>query len=170
MSRTMTMLPRAILKNLLVMVSAVVLLQACGGGKKSSPPAPVPVYTNPTGYYENTGTLPALSITDLQGMIAGDRFIMVSKLQGYYYDGQITVVGNTITSNLVQQLGTPGVPYDTATLSATINNSDHSISGTLVYTSDGHSDSFTLHYATGRANSTVSAIINAGAEDRKSVV
>ena len=158
MSRTLTALRRSFFFNLLVMVSAVVLLQACGGGHKSAAPAPVPVITDPTGYYSNNGTLPALGITDLQGMVTSTRFIMTSKAQGYHYDGPITVSGNTITGNLVRFV-TPGTDNFTAILSATIN-SDHSITGTVTHSNNHVADPFTLNYATGRANSTVAAIAN----------
>jgi len=140
------------------------LLQGCGGGGHHGAAAPV-VITDPTGYYDNTGTMsltatnPPVAINDLQGMITSTRFIMASKAQGYYYDVPITMSGNAITGNLVQQFQIPGITTDTATLSATIN-SDHSISGKLVYDSDGHTDSFTLHYATGRANSKVADVVN----------
>lgn len=156
------------------MVGWILLLQACGGGGGGGGGggAPPVVNLDPTGYYSNTGTLtltpPALPITDMQAMIYNNRFIMVSKAQGYYYDGPITVSGNTITSgpngtsgrtDSIVRFGAPGQNNNTATLSATINP-DRSISGTVVHTTDGLSNAFTLNYATGRANSTVAAIIN----------
>jgi len=148
----------ALLRRGWVFLVMVGLLQACGGGHKSAAPAPVPVITDPTGYYSNNGTLPALGITDLQGMVTSTRFIMASKLQGYYYDGPITVTGNTITGNLVQFI-TPGADNDSAILNATINP-DHSITGTVTHSINHVANAFTLNYATGRANSTVAAIVN----------
>lgn len=138
------------------------VLSGCGGGGGGGGGgAPPVVNLDPTGYYANTGTLPALGITDMQAMIYNNRLIMVSKAQGYYYDGPITVSGNTITvvSDNLSQLSLPGNNTNTATLNATINP-DRSISGTLVHTTDGLSNAFTLNYATGRANSTVADIIN----------
>ena len=146
-----------------------------GGGGAGAPPV---VNLDPTGYYSNTGTLtltpPALPITDMQAMIYNNRFIMVSKERGFYYDGPITVSGNTITSGLVGTIGTTdslvqfGAPGHIntiaalniiATLNATINP-DRSISGTVVHNFDGISNPFTLQYATGRSDSTVDAIAN----------
>jgi hypothetical protein len=145
-----------------VLLAMSVAMTGCGGGGHSSAPPALPVITDPTGYYSNTGTMALTSpsvvnITDMQAMITSTRIIMASKAQGYYYDGPITVTGNTITGNLVQ-FGWPGANNDTATLSATIN-SDHSITGTITH-SDHLADPFTLNYATGRANSTVAAIAN----------
>lgn len=142
------------------------VMAGCGGGGNNAPP-PV-VNLDPTGYYGNTGTLPALGVTDMQAMIYNNRLIMVSKARGYYYDGPITVSGNTITSgpngpgrtDSIVQLSLPGNTTDTATLNATINPADRSISGTVVHTRDSLSNPFTLQYATGRSDSTVADIVN----------
>lgn len=136
------------------------VLSGCGGGGGGGGGgAPPVVNLDPTGYY--TGTVPTLSIPDLQAMIYNNRLIMVSKAQGLYYDGAITVSGNAITNNTdtLVQYSLPGIANNTATLNATINP-DRSISGTVVRSINSDSHAFTLSYATGRTNSTVADIVN----------
>ena len=64
-----------------LVVVMLIGLQACGGGGSSTPDA------NPTGYYDNSGTAAvdddgagagSTAINDLQAMINGNRFMMIS--------------------------------------------------------------------------------------------
>jgi len=159
MSRTMTMLPRAILKNLLVMVSAVVLLQACGGhgGGGSTPPA-VPVITASPGYFDNvsttgganvfsdvSNTIP-LAIADLQGMVYGNKFTLVSVTNNLAYYATITSLsGINYTADVV--IYKDNIPYENTTLSGTLT-AGVSIAGTFANsgTAYGHG-SFRLDYS-----------------------
>ena len=141
MSRTTTS-RRALTINLLVMVCAVGLLQACGDKKKR--PAPV---INPNGYYTNTGTLTvqdngSIARTDLQAMIYGTRFIMMSVQGGLVYDGTITQTDSTFTGTL--SVFTNGINPSSTTVTGTINQGV-GITGTLAGTGAG-SGTFSLNY------------------------
>lgn len=151
MSRTTTS-RRALTINLLVMVCAVGLLQACGDKKKR--PAPV---INPDGYYTNTGTLTVqdnggIARTDLQAMIYGTRFIMTSVQGGLVYDGTITQTDSTFTGTL--SVFTNGITPSSTTVTGTINQGV-GITGTLTGTGAG-SGTFSLNY-TAASNQASSA-------------
>lgn len=151
MSRTTTS-RRALTINLLVMVCAFGLLQACGNDKKA-PPA-----INPHGYYINTGTLTVQDNggtprTDLQAMVHGTRFIMTSVQGGLVYDGTITQTGNTFTGTL--SVFTNGTNPSTTTVAGTINQGV-GITGTLTGTGAG-SGTFSLNY-TAASNQAASMV------------
>ncbi|MBI1425462.1 MAG: hypothetical protein GC149_18660 [Gammaproteobacteria bacterium] len=94
-------------------------------------------------------------------MIYKNRIIMLSKSQGLYYDGMIAVSGNTITnSGDIIQYQPPGAGAYNVTLSATFNPADHSITGTLNHFGGMQNVAFSLVYASGRAASKVSDIVN----------
>jgi hypothetical protein len=134
------------------------MLSSCGGGGDDPPPLG-PTNADPTGYYTNTGTLADMSISDLQAMIYNNRILMFSKAQGYGYDGTLMVSGNSISGTL-RQYALPGESGDDATLSATFNPTDHSISGTITHVVGVKNAAFTLVYAAGRADSKVADILN----------
>ncbi|MBI1422433.1 MAG: hypothetical protein GC149_03130 [Gammaproteobacteria bacterium] len=144
---------------------ALITLNGCGGGGgTNNPPTPVPVPdADPTGYYTNTGTLSLLSITDLQAMFYQGHVTLFSQAQGYGFIGTYTVSGNTISGDLREyKESDQGSKSDTGTFTATFNPTDHSITGTLNTKAGVTNASFTLNYASGRSNSTVTAIVKNG--------
>lgn len=151
MSRTLTPSRHPWIATLLLLVSWIVLLQACGGGGKKAPPV---VDAVPTGYYGTNGTSNStatvftdtatpVNITDLQGMIYNGRLIMMSRAtQNLSYDGNITVSGSSYTGSVTVYQNR--VRVSTASVSGTINQGV-SVTGTLTGTGAG-SGTFTLIY------------------------
>jgi len=134
-------------------------LTSCGSGGGGS------TVTNavPTGYYGNNGTAAVfadnnatpLNITDLQGMIHNNRFIMMSFGRSLSYDGTITVTGNSYAGSVTVYRN--GVPITTATVDGMIDQGV-TISGVLAGTGTGAGrGSFLLNYS---AKNTEAADLN----------
>ena len=128
-----------------LIVIALVGLQACGGDGSPATNA------NPTGYYDNSGTATiddngtdtgvATGIADLQAMINGNRFMMISDAEGLFYDGTITSISiNDFAANVSVYKHGPD-----ATITGTITEKSK-ITGALTGTGAGNG-SFTLQYA-----------------------
>ena len=140
----------------LILIGLVLGMQACGGGGGSTP---APTDANPTGYYDNTGTVTVdddgagagagvTAISDLQAMINGNRFMMISDAQGLFYDGAITSISvNDFTANVsVFKHGKPIVSPN-ATITGTITEKSR-IDGSITGTGAGNSNvDFRLQYA-----------------------
>lgn len=93
----------SLLSGAVLSVALVFGLQGCsssGGG------TPAPVNADPKGYYTGTaavkdGSNADLTITDLQGMISGDRFMLMSDAARVLYDGTITnITENDFTATV----------------------------------------------------------------------
>ena len=132
-------------RTTLLVLLAGLALQGCGGGS-STPNA------DPTGYYDVTGTATVkaddnttdLPISDLQGMVNGNRFTAMSAAEGLVYDGTLTIVNvDTFTANI--SIYRDGSLLTTATASGTITQGS-SITGTLTGTGAGNG-TFRLTYA-----------------------
>ena len=144
-----------------LLISALILmglgfgLQACSGGGGGG--TTTPTDANPTGYYDNTGTVTvdddgvgggSTAISDLQAMINGNRFMMISDAQGLIYDGTITnITTNDFAANVsIFKHGQP-ITNPNATISGTITEKSK-ITGTLIGAGAGNSNgTFTLQYA-----------------------
>ena len=158
MSR-ITSLRRSFLINLLVMVSAVFLLQACGGGGHGGAGAtPPPAITASPGYFDNVtlaggadvfsdaGNTISLHIADLQGMVHGNQFTLVSVANNLAYFATLTSLsGNNYTADVV--IYQNNVPIENTTLSGTLV-AGISIAGTFATsgTAYGHG-TFSLKYS-----------------------
>ena len=144
-------------------------LQACGGGGGSDP-VPV-VNANPAGYYSSgdaTVKDPAnaannLIISDLQGMVNGTRFMMMSLSNALMYDGTITsIVGNDFTADVVIYVnmaiadGVTPDPVINTTIKGTITEGSK-IMGTIAGTGVGSGD-FNLTFS--QSNSTQAELVN----------
>lgn len=167
MSQIMAPWRRSFFINLLAMVGAVVLLQACGGGGNKAAAAPV-VNADPTGYYDITGTASVkddatnrnpVPITDLQGMVYNNHLYMISSLTGLTYDGPISVNGTGFTSNVT--IYSKGVKVTTASIIGMID-AGKTITGSLTGTGSGNG-SFALNYAVNnKAQSTLAIAGHSG--------
>lgn len=87
-----------------------VSLLGCKGGGDDNPPAAV----SPNGYYEGSATVKTdddttdLPIADLQGMLNGNRLMLMSATEQLLYDGTLTITGNNYTGELkVYKSGLP---------------------------------------------------------------
>ena len=163
MSR-ITTVRRSFLINLLVLVCAAGLLQACGGGKKAPPP--VPAITASPGYFDNVSTAGGanvydstntsiLLIADLQGMVNGDKFSLVSVANNLAYYATLTSLsGNNYTANVAIYWN--NVLYANTTASGTLV-AGMSIAGTFAATGTGFGrGTFSLDYSL--ANTPVAAV------------
>jgi len=132
---------------LLLVLSALVL-----SGCFHSDDDPVPVVdADPAGYYDVSGTASVgdgsggtLMITDLQGMVNGNRFIAISDANGLVYDGTITDINVddfTATVSVFQD----GALVTTASVTGMITTGAK-ITGTLTGNGLG-SGTFELIYA-----------------------
>jgi len=144
-----------------LLISALILaglgfgLQGCGGGGGGTSN---PADANPTGYYDITGTVNidddgagggSTAITDLEGMINGTRFMMISDVHGLMYDGTITSISaNDFAANVsIFKHGQP-IANPSASISGTITEKSK-VEGTITGTGAGNSSGmFTLQYAT----------------------
>lgn len=112
-----------------------------------------------TGHYDVTTTATVkdvddttdIIISDMQAMIYNNRLIMLSKAQGFVYDGTMTLnADSTYTADVT--VYKDGLKQGTATIAGSVVENS-SINGTLTGTQAGNG-SFDLVYAT--SNSTVS--------------
>jgi len=132
-------------------------VQGCGGGGGSDAVTSV----DPTGYYNVQGTASVgdgnggtLAITDLQGMVSGDRFIAISDANGLVYDGKITgITGNDFSATV--SVFQDGVFLSTATLTGMITKGAK-ITGTLTGNEQGSGTIDELLYA--QSNNMVAAL------------
>lgn len=140
------------------LIITVLALQGCGGSSSETTPV---TNANPTGYYDATGTAGVkqtndttdLVISDLQGMVNGDRFIMMSTAAGLHYDGTITTIsGNSFNANVI--IYKDGQNPFSATIAGTITEGSQ-ITGSLTGTGAGNG-TFTLVY--GQFNDVVSSL------------
>ncbi len=148
-------------------IVALVGLQGCGGGSSGGSSTPA----NPAGYY-NAGNAtiidPAdgssdLVLGDLQGLISGNRFMIMSLSAVVLYDGTITsITGNDFSATVKIYYGmdaavsdTPPTPIDT-TITGTITEGSQ-LSGTIAGTGIG-SGNFSLTFS--QTNSTDAVITN----------
>ncbi len=143
---------------LMILLSLFVLaVQGCfhssgGGGSGTS-------NADPTGYYDVSGTASvsdgnggALTITDLQGMVNGNRFIAISDANGLVYDGMITDInGNDFTAAVT--VFQDGSPITTTTVTGMIT-AGAKITGTVAG-SDLGSGAFELIYASSNNTAAV---------------
>lgn len=114
-----------------------------------------------TGHYDVTTTATVrnaddsanITITDMQAMIYNNRLIMLSKAQGFVYDGTMTLnADSTYTASVT--VYSAGVLQSTATITGSVVENS-SINGTLTSGTIGAGNgSFNLVYAT--SNNTVS--------------
>jgi hypothetical protein len=139
------------IRSTLLVLLAGLALHGCGGSEST------PANANPTGYYDVTGTASVkaddnttdLSISDLQGMVNGNRFIAMSAAEGLVYDGTLTIANvDTFTANI--SIYRDGALLTTATASGTITQGS-SITGTLTGTGAGNG-TFRLTYALSNSN------------------
>ncbi|GMR16677.1 MAG: hypothetical protein BMS9Abin31_1040 [Gammaproteobacteria bacterium] len=138
-----------------ILMGFVFGMLGCSGGGGGTPPPPADA--KPTGYYDKTGTVTLdddgagggnTPITDLQAMINGNRFMMISDAQGLFYDGTITsITVNDFAANVsVFKHGEP-ITNPSATIAGTITEKSK-IEGTITGTGAGNSNGlFTLQYA-----------------------
>ena len=158
MSRITTPLRRLFLFSLL-MVGVVFWLPGCGGGgKKSAPPPPPPVTSNP-GYYDNVSTKGGahvyqpdnstlLSIADLQGMVNGSQFTLVSAANNLAYYATFTgLSGNTYTASVA--IYKDNIPFGNTTISGTlVAGTNGSLTGTFGTSGTGYGHgTFSLDYS-----------------------
>ena len=158
MSRITTPLRRLFLFSLL-MVGVVLWLPGCGGGgKKSAPPPPPPVTSNP-GYYDNVSTKGGaivyqpdnstlLSIADLQGMVNGSQFTLVSAANNLAYYATFTgLSGNTYTASVA--IYKDNIPFGNTTISGTlVAGTNGSLTGTFGTSGTGYGHgTFSLDYS-----------------------
>lgn len=154
------------LKLVSTLILASVFLASCGGG--SSTPVS---NAKPAGYY-NMGSAtikdPAnaandIVLSDLQGMISGNRFMMMSPGSVVLYDGMITSIsGNDFTATVKIYHGmnaatnsTPPAPIDT-TIAGTITEGS-TVTGAISGTGIG-TGNFSLTFSP--TNSTVANLTN----------
>ncbi len=132
---------------MLLLALFALALQGCGDGVRILPQSDA----DPAGYYINKGTASvddgaggAISITDLQAMVNGNRIVMMSTEKGLLYDGTITRI-NGAAFEADFTIYTNGKNPISATVSGTITTGS-SITGTLNGSGAG-SGIFTLTYA-----------------------
>jgi hypothetical protein len=141
---------------ILLGVALLIGLQGCSssGGDELV----VVVDADPTGYYTGTADVKPdantdLRIDDLQGMINGSRFMVMSVANTLLYDGTITdVTANDFSANVT--IYKDGLVASTTTMSGTITEGSQ-ITGTIAGT-DAFNGTFTIVYA--QSNSEPSAI------------
>ena len=141
---------------LLLGVASIMGLQGCSssGGDELV----VVIDADPTGYYTGTADVKPdsntdLRVEDLQGMINGTRFMVMSVANTLLYDGTITdVTANDFTANVT--IYKNGLVVSTTTLSGTITEGSQ-ITGTITGTG-AFNGTFTIVFA--QSNSEVSAI------------
>ena len=131
-------------------------LLGCGGGGDSAD-------SDPKGYYDSGNaavkliddTTP-LPIADLQGMVSGNRFMLISVIETLLYDGTITdITGNTYTATVNIYEDGDLLP-DTATVVGSITTAS-SMTGTLTGVGAGNG-TFSLTYSVNNSPSALSRI------------
>ncbi len=135
--------------------TAIIALQGCSssGGDEF-----VVVDADPTGYYTGTADVKPdsntdLRVEDLQGMINGTRFMVMSVDNTLLYDGTITdVTANDFTANVT--IYKDGLVVSTTTMTGTIAEGSQ-ITGTIAGTG-AFNGTFTIVFA--QSNSEPSAI------------
>lgn len=150
-----------------VLMSVITTLAGCGGGGGgNSTPPPPPIMASP-GYFDNVSTLGGakvfsdtantipLDIADLQGMVNGNKFTLVSVANNLaYYATFTSLSGNTYTANVA--IYQDNIPYGNTTVSGTLV-AGTSISGTFATTGTGlGKGTFKLDYSL--ANTPVAAV------------
>jgi len=121
----------------------------------------IPTTADPTGYYGVSGTASVsdgngemLMITDLQGMVNGNRFIAISDANGLVYDGMITDINGSDFMAAVTVFQ-DGSPITTTTITGMIT-AGAKIIGTVAGSDLGSGDIHELLYAT--SNNTVAVL------------
>jgi hypothetical protein len=166
MSRITTPLRRSLFVKLLVIAGTVLLLQACGGGGGGGgtpppppPPPPPPVTTSNPGYFDNVSTnggahvyqtdnTTELTIVDLQGMVHGSQFTLVSVANNLaYYATFTSISGNAYTANVA--IYQNNIPAGTTTVSGTlVAGTGGSLTGTFGTSGTGYGrGTFALDYS-----------------------
>jgi len=145
---------------LLVSVSGFVLLQSCsssGGG--------APADANPNGYYDAGSAAVKLSddttdlaISDLQGMVSGNRFMLTSEAETILYDGTITDITGTAFTGTVNIYEDGVLLAGTTTVAGTITTAS-SITGTFTGSGAGNG-TFSLTYSLHNTASDASRLVN----------
>lgn len=143
---------------LLLLVMGLSVIQGC-----SSSSSTAVTDENPSGYYD-AGTAAVklsddttdLAISDLQGMVSGNRFMFMSVSEVLLYDGTITdISGNAFTATV--NIYEDGVLLpDAATVSGTITSAS-SITGTLTGIGAGNG-TFSLTYSLNNSVSDLTRI------------
>jgi len=145
---------------LLLVAVSVSLLSGCFHDDDETAPAVV----TPNGFYEGSATVDnaAVEITDLKGMVSGNRFMFVSAGEVLLYDGTITAINGTAYTATVT-VYQHGVQLTTASVTGTFTTGS-SLSGTFTDTniSNGMGNgSFTLTYS---LNNSASALVRVAKE------
>ena len=136
--------------------TVIFALQGCGSSGDDA--VVVVVDADPTGYYTGAADVKDssnldLHIDDLQGMINGTRFMVMSVANTLLYDGTITdVTANDFTANVT--IYKDLLVVSTTTMSGTITEGSQ-ITGTIIGTS-AFNGTFTIVFA--QSNSEPSAI------------
>ncbi len=143
---------------LLMLVISISIMQGCSSSSTSAN-----TDANPDGYYDSGTAAVKLSddttdllISDLQGMVSGNRIMFMSVSEVLLYDGAITnITGNDFTATL--KIYEDGVLLpDTATVSGTITTAS-SINGTLTGVGAGNG-TFSVTYSLNNGPSDLSRI------------
>ena len=127
----------------ILIAASISLLAACGGGDSG------PAAANPTGYYTGTADVvdcaaQPVNITDLQGLVDGNRFMAMSEAQELLYDGTITSIsGNSFSATVKVYKDGALVAGSSTSFTGTITQSDKII-GT--FGAGTWSGEFTLGY------------------------
>lgn len=150
----------SVLSALILSFTAIFSLQGCS----SSDDAVVVIEdADPTGYYTGAADVKPdsntdLHIDDLQGMINGTRFMVMSIANTLLYDGTVTdVTVNDFTANVT--IYKDGLVVSTTTMAGTITEGSQ-ITGTIAGT-DAFNGTFTLVFAqSNNEPSTISKVEN----------
>ena len=160
---TSRLLSRAFSSGSLLSLGFILLfgLVGCGGGGGGATASP-----HPKGFYDSGTTLVrdstdtiVLNIPDLQGMVSGNRFMLISVAEVLLYDGSITdITDDTFTADVnIYRDGVliPGAE-GTATVAGTYTSSS-SMTGILTGFGAGNG-SFTLTYSTNNSASALARV------------
>jgi len=136
---------------LFFLVLFALIMQGCFHSSSGGNKIGVTPDVDPTGYYDVSGTANVgdvssgmLTITDLQGLVNGTRFIAISDANGLVYDGTITEI-NTDDFTATVSVFQDGTLITTAPVTGMIT-AGAKITGTLTGSGLG-SGSFELIYA-----------------------
>jgi len=144
---------------LLVVITSIVLVQGCSSGGGSAQ-----ADSDPNGFYDagsasvklSSDNVTDLSISDLQGMVSGNRFMLMSEAETILYDGTITGITGTTFTGTVNIYEDGDLLPGTTTVAGTINSAS-SITGTFTGVGPGNG-TFSLTYSLNNAASDIARI------------